>query len=236
MPHDVRNVEPVLEALRSLRQAEELADPGLRSKIAPVVELLESMLGPTTRPADAARLIGVSQPALYRWIDRGDISTVLTPDGRREIPVSELLDLVDHVDEKRNEGFERPLAAAIHERLERATSEVDLNRLLPKRRDRGHRTAELQSLAYHRLVAERLDERLLEDARRKLERWRSTNRIHPYWADQWEVLLEGSLVDVARAISADTPRARELRQTSPFAGVLNTQERRLLTRAVEERT
>jgi len=40
---------------------------------------------------------------------------------------------------------------------------------------------------------------------------------------------------IAKTISADTKRARELRQTSPFAGVLTEQERRRLLRAVEER-
>ena len=40
---------------------------------------------------------------------------------------------------------------------------------------------------------------------------------------------------VAKTISADTAHARELRQTSPFAGVLSEPERRRLTRAVQER-
>ena len=40
---------------------------------------------------------------------------------------------------------------------------------------------------------------------------------------------------IAKAISADTPRARELRQTSPFAGALNEHERKLLVEAVERR-
>jgi hypothetical protein len=43
------------------------------------------------------------------------------------------------------------------------------------------------------------------------------------------------LPEVAKAISSDTARARELRQTSPFAGALTEQERRRLVQAVEER-
>jgi hypothetical protein len=40
---------------------------------------------------------------------------------------------------------------------------------------------------------------------------------------------------IADAISADSPRARELRQSSPLAGALTEQERQLLVKAVEDR-
>jgi hypothetical protein len=235
MPGAVKDMTQTLETLRNLRQVEEVADPESRLKIIEALEYLEAALGSTVRPADAARFLGVSQPALTRWIERGDIPSVRTPEGRREIPVRELLDLTEEVDQKRDEGWERPLAAALRERGERAQKTIDPDVVLPRRRPRGHRTAELQSLAYHRVVAQRLDDRLVEAARRKLARWRSTNRIHPRWADEWERLLSRTPSQIARAISSDTPKARQLRQTSPFAGLLNAQERRLLSRAVEDR-
>ena len=56
------------------------------------------------------------------------------------------------------------------------------------------------------------------------------------WADAWERILALPLARIRREISADTVRARELRQSSPFTGVLNEQERRLLREAVEART
>jgi hypothetical protein len=37
----------------------------------------------------------------------------------------------------------------------------------------GHRTAELRSIAFHRVVAERLDEELLDAARRRVDGWLS---------------------------------------------------------------
>ncbi len=112
---------------------------------------------------------------------------------------------------------------------------MEINRLLPRRHDRTHRVAELQALAYHRLVAERLDERLVAQARRRLERSRANGSIHPQWAEQWERTLSMSVPEVAQAISSDSKKARALRQTSPFAGVLTEQERRRLVSAVEER-
>lgn len=223
-----------MESLLRLRRAERLADPIVREDVVPVRELLEELLGPTVRPADGARLLGISQPALNRWMDKGDVATVVTPEGRREIPLSELLGLAEDVHEMRDEGVQRPVARVIRDRQRRAVETIDLDRLFPERK-RGHRAAELQSLAYHRVVAERLDGLVVERARRRLQRWRDAGRIHPQWGDEWGDVLSKPLEEIARVISADTPQARSLRQTSPFAGALNEHERRRLVRTVEER-
>jgi hypothetical protein len=106
---------------------------------------------------------------------------------------------------------------------------------VPQARPGTHRKAELQGLAYHRLVARRLDEQLVDDASRRLRRWREEGRIHPRWADEWERILALPLPRIARAIGADSERGVELRQSSPFAGALTQQERRRVLRAVEER-
>jgi excisionase family DNA binding protein len=230
----LRDSREAIENILRLRRAERLADQPLRGEIASAREYLESLVGPTVRPAEAARLLGLSQPALSRWIDKGEISAVITPQGRREIPLSELVTLLEEVEEL-DDSASRPLAAVIGERRRRSSEAINLDRLLPRRRPRSHRTPELHALAYHRLVAERLDERLVEEAARRLRRWRKDGRIHPRWADEWERILAMPLPRIAKAISADTRRARELRQTSPFAGALTEQERRRLHRAVEER-
>jgi excisionase family DNA binding protein len=224
-----------IENILRLRRAERLADSHLRAEIATAREFLEGLVGPTVRPADAARLLGVSQPALLRWTEKGEISSVMTPQGRREIPLSELVGLLDEIELVRDEATGRPLARVVRNRRRRAEEAVDLDRLLPRRRRRGHRTAELQALAYHRLVAERLDERIVDEARRRLRRWRASGRVHPRWIEEWERVLAMPLPQIAKTIGADTRHARELRQTSPFAGVLSEHERRRLTKAVEER-
>lgn len=232
--HSDTTSETIRNILR-LRRAEELLDPESREELAATREFLEDSLGPTVRQADAARLLGISQPSLLRWLDLGEIASVRTPTGRREIPVSELVDLLEELEEVKAEGGQRPLARVLRERRRRANEEIDLDRILPRRRDRGHRTAELQSLAYHRVVAERLDDRLVSDARRRLRRWRTNNRVHPRWLDEWDRVLKMPRSRIAKALSADTPHARQLRQTSPFAGALSEQERRRLNEAVEQR-
>jgi hypothetical protein len=218
-----------------LRRAERNAEPPLRGDIAAAREFIERAVGPTVRAAAAARLLGVSQTALNRWLEKGEIATVLTPDGRRELPLAELLGLLDDAERLDVVGTSRPLAAVLRARRHAADDSIDIDRLLPRQRQRGHRTAELHALAYHRLVAERLDDPLVEQARRRLASWRATGRIHPHWAEEWERILALPLPRIAKAISADTQHARELRQTSPFAGVVNEHEWRRLGEAVERR-
>jgi len=80
-----------------------------------------------------------------------------------------------------------------------------------------------------------LNEQLIEEVRRRLERWIRDDRVDPRWATRWQSLLARSVEEIAKTISSDSKSARELRQTSPFAGVLTEQERRRLVGAVEER-
>lgn len=228
------NLVEAIEHILRLRDAERRAEPAVRVAIGGAREFIERTVGATVRAATAARLLGVSQTALNRWLDKGEIASVLTPDGRRELPLAELLDLLEEAERLGVMNASRPLAAVLRERRGAAEAAVDIDRLLP-RRSRNHRTAELHALAYHRLVAERLDDHVVEHARRRLARWRTEGRIHPQWAKQWENILALPLSQIAKEISADTPRARELRQTSPFAGVLNEHERRRLVELVEQR-
>jgi len=233
MPVQSRDIRQMVEEILRLRRAEDLADPPLRGELRSVREFLEELAGPTVSRAQAARLLGVSQTALDRWIGKGEVTAVVTPQGRREIPLSELVGLLEEI-EQLGDRSGRPLASVIRERRRRSV-DVDLDRLIPRRGRRGHRVAELQALAYHRLVAERLDEGVVDNARRRLRRWLREDRVDPRWAEEWERVLELPLPRIAKTISADTKQARELRQTSPFAGVLTEQERRRLLRAVEER-
>jgi hypothetical protein len=236
MRSDAKSRHEAIRRILGLRHLERGADGEARRELRRTRELLESIAGPTVRPSEAARLLGVSQPALKRWLDRGEIAGVLTPQGRREIPLRALLDLLDEIGQLGDQGGARPLARVMRERRRRSEETIDLERLLPRRRrSRGHRTADLQALAYHRLIAERLDESIVDETRDRLRAWQEEGRIHPHWANEWERLLAKPLPQIARTIGADSQRGRELRQTSPFSGVLNEQERRRLTKAVEER-
>src|SRR5947208_5860918 len=127
-----------VEEILRLRRLERVSDADFRDELRSTREFLEEFAGPTVSRAEAARLLGVSQTALDRWIKKEEISAVFTPHGRREIPLSELIELLEEVEELReSNGAQRPLAAAIRDRRQRSSKSVDLNRLLPSRsRDR----------------------------------------------------------------------------------------------------
>lgn len=176
---------------------------------------LERAAGPTIGRAATARLLGISQPALDRWITAGKVPAVLTPSGRREVPVNAVADLLDALAE-RPVGDRHPLAAV----LGRGTA-------APRRPQpaNGHGTAEQRGLAYHRAVARRLDDAVVADALARLRRWRADRRIHPRYADEWEALLTGPRSRLRAAITADDDHAAALRQSSPLAGALSEDER-----------
>jgi len=223
-----------IESVLLLTRAERSSRGGALNDIRLVREQLESTLGGTVRPSEAAQLLGVSRPSIKRWLDSDDIPTVLTRGGRREIPISELVDLLLETEEMRQAGRERVLGAVIRARRERA-GEIDVDALLPPRRPRTHRQAELQSLAYHRLVADRLTPEVVAGALRNVDRWESAGQLDPRWASEWRRLLDLSPFEIQRALRSDSKHARELRQTSPFVGVVTEQERRRIIEAVEAR-
>lgn len=53
----------------------------------------------------------------------------------------------------------------------------------------------------------------------------SSRRRGGKWRDRWVALLEGPLDELLTALTADTVDSRELRQNSPFIGVLTEEER-----------
>lgn len=53
------------------------------------------------------------------------------------------------------------------------------------------------------------------------------------WLTEWERLLDGPLLALLQTLTSPSPRARELRQNSPFAGVLTDEERALVLRTAE---
>jgi hypothetical protein len=99
---------------------------------------------------------------------------------------------------------------------------------------RGHRTAELRSIALHGLVAERIehDPAVLEGARARVERWLETGEVHPLWAARWRELLDRPRDELLDALVADTEEMRDLRQVTPFAGVVSPRERWQVVRDV----
>jgi hypothetical protein len=230
----VKATERAVRNILRLRRAERR--PDLAPEIAPVRADLEADLGPTLSRSRTARILGVSQTALDRWVAAGGVPTVLTPAGRREVPRQFVIELAERIDELRSGGDRRPLASALRERRERAErttagfggASLPVADSIPD----GHRTAERRSLAFHRLVAERLTPSVVSDARRRIEELEQRGQIDPVRAGRWHEVLSRRPEEIAALITRDTPEWRDLRQSSPFAGVATEQERRLINERV----
>jgi excisionase family DNA binding protein len=78
----------------------------------------------------------------------------------------------------------------------------------------------------------------LATARNNLTLLRSTARGRAVtWVDEWDRLLQRPLHELLDALTSTTTKGRELRQNSPFAGVLSEDERsRVLARFVAHET
>ena len=89
-----------------------------------------------------------------------------------------------------------------------------------------------------RLIAARLrrDGRVLEDARHNLKRWMTKDgRQARACFQEWQrIVTRLSRGEIADFLTSDTPLARRLRQSSPFAGVLSAAERRTIVQQHEE--
>ena len=93
----------------------------------------------------------------------------------------------------------------------------------------GLRREQLASLWLHRAVAAHLVQdpgQVLDHARANLD---ALSREHPSsggWLDAWRHAIDAGAEDVLRLLTSPAAAAAELRQNSPFAGVLDEAERR----------
>ena len=215
-----------------LRRAFYDAPDELRKDLGSGLSRLEEIVGPTISRRQAADILGVSHTALDRWVNKGEIASLPSSSGRSEIPVSHVVDLLGRVDDRREQHGSSWLASLIHDQQREADRLTGTTDLLPRRSLRkpfhGHRRAELRSLAVHRLLAARLDKVTVAEADRRLRQWTESGAIHPHWASQWQRVLALPREKIAKTISSDSEAARELRQSSPFVGLLTEQERKRL--------
>jgi hypothetical protein len=101
---------------------------------------------------------------------------------------------------------------------------------------RSHQWIEQRSLALHEAVAAKLEAhpQLMDVARRNLERWLQQNPATAL--REWRRILDSTpLPGVIELLRSPSDEATRLRQSSPFAGLLTTEERRAIMGAYESR-
>lgn len=91
----------------------------------------------------------------------------------------------------------------------------------------AHRLAEARSVAYHALIAERIegDPGVLERARERVRSWLAASPEPPHYARAWAQVLSRGDASIRAFLVDPGELACELRQSSPFAGELDPRER-----------
>lgn len=97
-----------------------------------------------------------------------------------------------------------------------------------------HRDIDEANEAADLLIARRLrrDPALLREARRNLRRWmaRDGKRPRPVFLEWALVLDKLTRSEIAAFLESDTPKARRLRQSSPFMSLLTSREAAVIQR------
>lgn len=224
-------VERKLELLENIARLRRAARAGPSNEdISAVRVWLERELGDTVSRRLAARALGVSHTALERWITNGDVPVVYTDTGRLEIPVPSLLELCDAVARTREAGAERYVLAPTMARQRQAARRLRID--IADDSAGGHAQASARSLAYHRVVARRLRKPMVVEAQHVLNRSRQQGRIDSRYADRWERILAGPIHEIRRVLASEGPEFDDVRQNSPFAGLLSEPERRRILLAL----
>jgi len=223
----VEDKRRLFERVLRLRRAERDV-PGNRDIVAVRADL-EEELGGVVSPHMAAQLLGVSHTALARWIKAGDVPVVPARSGRKGVPVGALVELYESLNREREAGRRRrhhlePVMLEQRDRAERLDPAALVADSAPD--DDQHRRAQRRALAYHRALSRRLRRSMVDDALHQVWRWRDSGRIDPHYAAEWESILRRPVREVRQRISEDSSYADDLRQNSPFAGMLSEAERR----------
>lgn len=145
-----------------------------------------------------------------QWMSTGEVAEILG------VSRQHIVDLC--------ERGELPFAkVGTHRRIRRA----DLNGLFRTHLDEG----QLRSLWLHRAVLGELvanPDDVIATARDNVRRWRRVHRadgMSAHYLDQWDRVLDGDIDDIARVLVGTDELSTELRQNSPFAGVLSPARR-----------
>ena len=110
-----------------------------------------------------------------------------------------------------------------HRRVRRG--DVDAIRTRTERLNREQRRSLWLAYAVAGRIVEH-PEHAVAVARANLERLRGSVRGEALrWLDEWQRLLDGPIEELLRTLIDPSPQSRELRQNSPFAGVLSPSER-----------
>jgi transcriptional regulator with XRE-family HTH domain len=134
-------------------------------------------------------------------------------------------------------GTKEP-SLSVARRIARAAG-FELNVELSEGRQRRLTANELFKLELDRLIAKRLiadPESVIGLARRNLARAREERPVQEQpWVIEWERIIDGPLVDLVELLLEDDSASIDVKQASPFAGVLGEDDRAAAMRRARAR-
>ena len=98
----------------------------------------------------------------------------------------------------------------------------------------SHRLLEARSLAMHAVIAQKItrDLKLLDVPRNNLKRWNARwEGEAPAWYREWRRIMDRPWPEIAAIITEPSEEGARLRQSSPFARVLSSVERKRIYEA-----
>lgn len=95
-----------------------------------------------------------------------------------------------------------------------------------------HRTLELRSIEYNRLIASRLNQEVIQKAHQRIDDLENRGILHPDYANQWRKLLASPLSKIRSELVADTESMRALRQNPIFVDLVTSEERWEIIRSI----
>jgi transcriptional regulator with XRE-family HTH domain len=130
-------------------------------------------------------------------------------------------------------GTKEPRLSTLVRIVEAAGMTIDWQYQTAATRPAGMTREDARSLALHRVIATRLladPDVVIAKARQNLRRMRRANSdgSADRWFDHWDRLLAGPIAGVVAVLVSHDQEARDLRQVTPFAGVLSDDERRAI--------
>lgn len=128
-----------------------------------------------------------------------------------------------HVVDLCNRGDLPFVTVGTHRRIRRSDVEAVAERTTKLNRDQ-RRSLWLAFAIAAKITAN--PEETIQMARTNLDQMRLRARGRALvWLDEWESLLQGNRLQLLTEMTSKSPHGRELRQNSPFAGILSEQER-----------
>lgn len=164
-------------------------------------------------------ILGLVRTATFDTISSGDTDELLTTGEAAALLGSSRQHVVD-LCERGELSF---TTTGNHRRVRRGDVEAVQARTQRLTRDQRRSLWLAYAVAAHVVVD---PEAALVVVRTNLEQMRRVVRGQArLWLDEWERLLDGPVDELLDALTSRSPRSRELRQNSPFAGLLGEEER-----------